>query len=141
MYGRLLNLASASLAEKEFRHDEDNPWKEPSSRASAWKPCADRQKSEDQGSTKQNNGFILISANGGLNQQRVAVCNAVAVASLLNATLVVPRFLYSSVWKDPSQFDDIYQDEHFINTMRDDITVVEELPPHFKSLDLEAIDH
>lgn len=139
MYGRLLNLASASLAEKEFRHDEDNPWKEPSSRASAWKPCADRQKSEDQGSTKQNNGFILISANGGLNQQRVAVCNAVAVASLLNATLVVPRFLYSSVWKDPSQFDDIYQDEHFINTMRDDITVVEELPPHFKSLDLEAI--
>jgi hypothetical protein len=28
------------------------------------------------------------------------VCNAVAVAALLNATLVLPRFLYSSVWKD-----------------------------------------
>lgn len=31
----------------------------------------------------------------------VQVCNAVAVASLLNATLVIPRFLYSNVWKDP----------------------------------------
>lgn len=30
----------------------------------------------------------------------VQVCNAVVVAALLNATLVVPRFLYSSVWKD-----------------------------------------
>jgi hypothetical protein len=49
---------------------------------------------------ENNNGFILISANGGLNQQRVAVCNAVVVAALLNATLVLPRFLYSSVWKD-----------------------------------------
>lgn len=29
------------------------------------------------------------------------ICNAVAVASLLNATLVLPRFLYSNVWKDP----------------------------------------
>lgn len=28
------------------------------------------------------------------------VCNAVVVAKLLNATLVIPRFLYSSVWKD-----------------------------------------
>jgi len=25
----------------------------------------------------------------------------VAVASLLNATLVIPEFLYSNVWKDP----------------------------------------
>lgn len=29
------------------------------------------------------------------------ICNAVAVASLLNATLVLPQFLYSNVWKDP----------------------------------------
>lgn len=29
------------------------------------------------------------------------ICNAVTVAALLNATLVIPRFLYSNVWKDP----------------------------------------
>ncbi|KNA08930.1 hypothetical protein SOVF_158300 [Spinacia oleracea] len=139
MYGRLLNLASTSLAQREFGHDPSNSWKEHSLQASVWKPCADRQRPKDQGSSRKSNGFILVSANGGLNQQRVAVCNAVAVASLLNATLVVPIFLYSSVWKDPSQFGDIYQEEHFINTLKDDITITKELPPHLRSLDPEAI--
>ncbi|KAJ8447937.1 hypothetical protein Cgig2_028813 [Carnegiea gigantea] len=139
MYGRLMSLASSSLAEKEFREDPSNLWKEPSSQASAWKPCADRKSSEDPGYPKQSNRFILVSANGGLNQQRVAVCNAVAVASLLKASLVIPRFLYSTVWKDPSQFGDIYKEEHFIKTMKDDITIVKELPTYLQSLDLEAI--
>ncbi|GJM98226.1 hypothetical protein PR202_ga15215 [Eleusine coracana subsp. coracana] len=88
---------------------------------------------------KNNNGFILISANGGLNQQRVAVCNAVVVAALLNATLVLPRFLYSSVWKDTSQFGDIYQEDYFINYMKNDVRIVKELPARLQSLDLEAI--
>lgn len=103
-----------------------------------------------------SNGFILIEANGGLNQQRSTVCaqissfhrfsveyallrmfflgyeatilmgnfplncqssacgmyhhqicvcfqicNAVAVAKLLNATLIIPHFHLNSVWKDP----------------------------------------
>ncbi|KAL2930934.1 O-fucosyltransferase 8 [Bienertia sinuspersici] len=212
MYGRLLNLASSSLAQGEVGHGPNNTWKEPSSQSSVWKPCADRKRPTVQGSPKESNGFILVSANGGLNQQRVAVsselnlfsrtiqvhrpfgtthqpqkcdyepyytalkvkmvCNAVAVASLLNATLVIPRFLYSSVWKDPSclaggvaakggwavgtlgrsetvggqirqkarsQFGDIYQEEHFINTLKDDIAITKELPPHLRSIDLEAI--
>jgi hypothetical protein len=88
---------------------------------------------------ENNNGFILISANGGLNQQRVAVCNAVVVAALLNATLVLPRFLYSSVWKDTSQFGDIYQEDYFVNYMKSDVHIVKDLPPHLQSLDLEAI--
>jgi hypothetical protein len=50
---------------------------------------------------ENSTGYIMISANGGLNQQRVAVCNAVAVARLLNATLVLPFFLFNSVWMDP----------------------------------------
>lgn len=28
------------------------------------------------------------------------VCNAVVVARLLNSTLVIPKFMYSSVWRD-----------------------------------------
>ncbi|XP_044497059.1 O-fucosyltransferase 8-like isoform X2 [Mangifera indica] len=81
----------------------------------------------------------MVSANGGLNQQRVAICNAVAVASLLNATLVLPRFLYSNVWKDPSQFGDIYQEEYFVNMLKDEVDIVKELPPHLKYIDIEAI--
>lgn len=29
------------------------------------------------------------------------ICNAVAVAKLLNATLIIPHFHLNSVWKDP----------------------------------------
>ncbi|KAK6149708.1 hypothetical protein DH2020_017233 [Rehmannia glutinosa] len=84
-------------------------------------------------------GYIMVTANGGINQQRVAVCNAVAIARLLNATLVLPKFMYSSVWKDASQFGDIYQEEHFINYLKPDIPIVKDLPKELQSLDLEAI--
>ncbi|KAK9111643.1 hypothetical protein Scep_019162 [Stephania cephalantha] len=74
------------------------------------------------------NGYLIVEANGGLNQQRTSICNAVAVARLLNAILVIPRFDYHSVWKDPSQFGDIYDEDHFIETLKDYVTVVKELP-------------
>ncbi|KAA8519637.1 hypothetical protein F0562_013918 [Nyssa sinensis] len=139
MYDRLLNLAFSSLAEKEFKQDATKFWEGPYPQASIWKPCADRESPTKLRKFRKSNGFILVSANGGLNQQRVAVCNAVAVASLLNATLVIPKFLYSNVWNDPSQFGDIYQEEYFINNLKDEVNIVKELPPHLKSLDLEAI--
>ncbi|XP_078166185.1 O-fucosyltransferase 8-like [Carex rostrata] len=88
---------------------------------------------------KKHNGYILVSANGGLNQQRVAVCNAVAAASLLNATLVLPKFLYSSVWKDASQFGEIYQEEYFLEYLKNDVDIVKELPSHLQAVDVEAI--
>ncbi|GAB2267257.1 O-fucosyltransferase 8, variant 2 [Dionaea muscipula] len=141
MYERLLNLAarSSALAEEHFMHELGDLWNQQYQHAATWKPCADRQSPKDEGIWIKKNGFLLVSANGGLNQQRVAVCNAVAVASLLNATLVIPRFLYSSVWKDPSQFGDIYQEEYFINTLKNEVAIVKELPSHLKALDLEAI--
>ncbi|KAG6655576.1 hypothetical protein CIPAW_05G226900 [Carya illinoinensis] len=46
-------------------------------------------------------GYLIVEANGGLNQQRSAICNAVAVAGLLNAILVIPQFDFHSVWRDP----------------------------------------
>ncbi|KAK2995998.1 hypothetical protein RJ640_017362 [Escallonia rubra] len=176
MYDRLLNSASSAFAEiikfhmlmlqREFKKDTSKLWEEPYPRASLWRPCADREAPKSAGilrfyiillsitfkvvaagKPKNSTDFILISANGGLNKQRVAVCNllclqvcnAVAVASLLNATLVIPKFLYSNVWKDPSQFGDIYQEEYFTNTLKNDVDIVKELPPHLRSLDLVAI--
>ncbi|KAK8297091.1 hypothetical protein V6Z11_D05G163900 [Gossypium hirsutum] len=139
MYGRLLKLASMVLAEKEFKQDSLNFWNEPYHQASKWKPCADKKYRTTPGKPDKSNGYIMVSANGGLNQQRVAICNAVAVASLLNATLVLPKFLYSNVWKDPSQFGDIYQEDYFMRILKDDIDIVKELPPHLKPLDIEAM--
>jgi hypothetical protein len=38
-----------------------------------------------------------------------------------------------------SQFSDIYQEEYFINYLKDDVRIVKELPLELQSLDLEAI--
>ncbi|KAF5728900.1 hypothetical protein HS088_TW21G01054 [Tripterygium wilfordii] len=135
-YGRMLALAAHALAEGNNKHEPKDLWQEPFEPASAWRPCADQRNWKPSGG---ENGHILVTANGGMNQQRVAVCNAVVVARLLNATLVIPKFLYSSVWKDTSQFSDIYQEEHFINYLTPDIRIVRELPVELRFLDLEAI--
>lgn len=141
MYGRLLSLAAHALAEDELNTEPTQLWEEPFADASAWKPCADERDANHMpfSVAPNNTGYILISANGGLNQQRVAICNGVAVARLLNATLVLPRFQFSTVWQDNSQFRDIYQESFFIDYLKDDVTIVRELPMELQSLDLEAI--
>ncbi|KAL5729858.1 O-fucosyltransferase 15 [Ranunculus cassubicifolius] len=136
VFSRMLALAAHALAEGERKSDPKDLWEEPLVSASSWTPCADQRDWEP---NDGRNGYILVSANGGMNQQRVAVCNAVTLARLLNSTLVIPKFLFSSVWRDSSQFSDIYQEEHFINYLKPDIRIVKELPLELKSLNLEAI--
>ncbi|KAJ7526597.1 hypothetical protein O6H91_16G014000 [Diphasiastrum complanatum] len=75
-----------------------------------------------------SNGYLIIEANGGLNQQRSSICNAVAVAALLNATLVIPKFHKNSVWKDTSTFGEIYDEEHFVKMLENDVRIVKKLP-------------
>ncbi|GJN28608.1 hypothetical protein PR202_gb16812 [Eleusine coracana subsp. coracana] len=65
-----------------------------------------------------SNGFLIVEANGGLNQQRISICDAVAVARILNATLVTPVFHVNSVWRDSSKFGDIFDEEHFIESLQ-----------------------
>ncbi|XP_010476148.1 PREDICTED: uncharacterized protein At1g04910-like isoform X2 [Camelina sativa] len=133
-YGRMLSLASHALGENKL--EPKDLWQEPREQASAWKPCAE-QRSWTPNDGK--NGYIMVTANGGINQQRVAVCNIVVVARLLNATLVIPKFMLSDVWTDASQFGDIYQEEHFMKYLSPDIRIVKELPTKLQSLDLEPI--
>ncbi|XP_077241092.1 protein ESMERALDA 1-like isoform X2 [Tasmannia lanceolata] len=54
--------------------------------------------------------------------------NAVAVAGYLNATLVIPNFHYHSIWRDPSKFKDIYDEDYFVNTLKNEVRVVSKLP-------------
>ncbi|KAI3898033.1 hypothetical protein MKW92_053365 [Papaver armeniacum] len=79
-------------------------------------------------------GYLIVDANGGLNQQRSSTCfagrfgNAVAVAGILNAVLVIPRFEFHNIWQDSSDFGDIYDTDHFISTLKNHVTVIRELP-------------
>ncbi|GLT24987.1 hypothetical protein SLA2020_001460 [Shorea laevis] len=96
-----------------------------------WRPCVNKIISKTGLSElPKSNGFLIIEANGGLNQQRLSICDAVAVAGLLNATLVIPIFHLNSVWRDSSKFGEIFDEEFFMDKLRNNVKVniVKELP-------------
>ncbi|XP_024518188.1 O-fucosyltransferase 34 [Selaginella moellendorffii] len=79
----------------------------------------------------KNNGYLMVSCNGGLNQMRAAICDMVAIAKYLNVTLIVPELDKTSFWADPSDFGDIFDVDHFINSLRDEVRIIKQVPAKF----------
>ncbi|KAJ0581134.1 putative GDP-fucose protein O-fucosyltransferase [Helianthus annuus] len=49
----------------------------------------------------QNNGYLMVSCNGGLNQMRSAIFDMVAIARVLNVTIIVLELDKTCFWADP----------------------------------------
>ncbi|CAN6702321.1 unnamed protein product [Malus baccata var. baccata] len=79
----------------------------------------------------KNNGYLMVSCNGGLNQMRAAICDMVAVARYLNVTLIVPELDKNSFWA-ASEFQDIFDVDHFITSLRDEVRILRKLPPKLR---------
>nr|GEW20335.1 hypothetical protein [Tanacetum cinerariifolium] len=89
----------------------------------------------------------MVTANGGINQQRVPVYNIVAVMPLFvkktlghNHGLQLQGYLrqLSSSHRLCSvvcgEMQDIYQDDYFIDYLKPDICIVKELPKESKGV-------
>jgi len=63
----------------------------------------------------------------------------VAVARLLNLTMVVPELDKRSFWADQSNFGDIFDVRHFIDSLRDEVHIIKQLPERFDARDSDII--
>ncbi|CAH8306706.1 unnamed protein product [Eruca vesicaria subsp. sativa] len=119
--------------------DFDKLWKHPPNRN--FVPCVNPNPTYI--SPLESRGYLLVHTNGGLNQMRAGICDMVAIARIINATLVVPELDKRSFWQDTSKFADVFDEDHFISTLSKDIRVIKKLPKgidgltkvvkHFKS--------
>ncbi|THF99429.1 hypothetical protein TEA_025505 [Camellia sinensis var. sinensis] len=56
------------------------------------------------------------------------ICDMVAVARIINATLVIPELDKRSFWHDTSVFSDVFDEDHFISSLANDVIVIKKLP-------------
>ncbi|TXG52745.1 hypothetical protein EZV62_021914 [Acer yangbiense] len=116
-------------------------WKPPPNRDYA--PCVEPSPNYTSPAESRPRGYLMVNTNGGLNQMRAGICDMVAVARIINATLVIPELDKRSFWQDTSNFSDVFDELHFINSLANDVEVIKKLPKelstatravrHFKS--------
>ncbi|XP_004241998.1 O-fucosyltransferase 29 [Solanum lycopersicum] len=127
-----LELYSQRLAKAAwfYKQDGDAPidiWK--STYSTSYYGCSERgPRFASATNVRSSNRYLLIATSGGLNQQRTGITDAVVVARILNATLVVPELDHHSFWKDDSDFFDIFDVKWFISYLAKDVTIVKRVP-------------
>ncbi|XP_038719352.1 O-fucosyltransferase 20-like [Tripterygium wilfordii] len=122
-------LISNGHAENSGKDEESEFWKQPDGRG--YKPCLDFSRDyrrDSQGLVKDRRKYLLVVVSGGMNQQKNQIVDAVVIARILGAALVVPILQVNVVWRDESEFSDIFDLENFKRVLVNDLRIVSLLP-------------
>ncbi|KAG8048102.1 hypothetical protein GUJ93_ZPchr0008g13432 [Zizania palustris] len=103
-----------------------------------WRPCGWWR--TEMPAPSRRNGYIRIDCYGGLNQLRRDLCDGVAVASLLNASMVLPKFEVAAYWNESSGFADVFDVDYFIEQTRGYVEVVKDIPEEIASKEPFKVD-
>ncbi|XP_058071054.1 O-fucosyltransferase 20-like isoform X1 [Magnolia sinica] len=104
-------------------------WKQPD--GMGYRPCLDFSEEYRRSSkvvAREKMKYLMVVVSGGLNQQRNQIIDAVIIARILGAALVVPILQVNVIWGDESEFSDIFDMEHFKKTLANDVHIVSSLP-------------
>eukprot|EP00241_Pyramimonas_parkeae_P002513 CAMPEP_0114239348 /NCGR_PEP_ID=MMETSP0058-20121206/8410_1 /TAXON_ID=36894 /ORGANISM="Pyramimonas parkeae, CCMP726" /LENGTH=514 /DNA_ID=CAMNT_0001351519 /DNA_START=430 /DNA_END=1974 /DNA_ORIENTATION=- len=71
-------------------------------------------------------GYLKVTAQGGVMQQRQQICDGVALARYLGARLIVPELAYNEDWKDNTTFRKVFDLPFFVESLKKDVVVMEE---------------
>ncbi|XP_004513143.1 O-fucosyltransferase 20-like [Cicer arietinum] len=104
-------------------------WKQPN--GLGYKPClsfSNDYRRESERILKDRRKYVMVVVSGGMNQQRNQIVDAVVIARILGAALIVPILQVNVIWADESEFSDIFDLEHFKKVLANDVRVVSALP-------------
>ncbi|KAL4585789.1 hypothetical protein LXL04_010415 [Taraxacum kok-saghyz] len=104
-------------------------WKQPD--GLGYMPCLDFSQEYKKSSVeilKDRSKYLVVVVSGGMNQQRNQIVDAVVIARILGAALVVPILQVNVIWGDESEFSDIFDVEHFKEALSDDVRIISSLP-------------
>ncbi|KAI3414413.1 O-fucosyltransferase family protein, partial [Psidium guajava] len=114
---------------REKAEEESSFWEQPE--GMGYRGCLVWSKDYRQRSeriVKERRKYVMVVVAGGINQQRNQIVDAVVIARILEAVLVVPVFQVNVIWGDDSEFSDIFDLDHFKRVLANDVRVISSLP-------------
>ncbi|XP_019168137.1 PREDICTED: uncharacterized protein At1g04910 [Ipomoea nil] len=124
-----MGSALGSGGDGEEVNEKSEFWKQPD--GLGYRACLDfsEQYRKDSGNiVKERSKYLMVVVSGGMNQQRNQIVDAVVIARILGATLVVPILQVNVIWGDESEFSDIFDLDHFKKALENDVRVISSLP-------------
>ncbi|CAN0905932.1 O-fucosyltransferase 37 [Linum grandiflorum] len=124
-----LPLPVRNSGRNNISHEEQEFWKQPED--GGYKPClyfTTEYRKASARISKEKRRFVVVVVTGGLNQQRNQIVDSVVIARILEAALVVPVLQVNLIWRDESEFSEVFDIEHFKRILRPDVRIVSSLP-------------